>query len=127
MPTVPKRPSPSELDPLYVIFEQHLFNFEDSEEDRKTFVLGIVQDYIAHLRSLKIVIPRNMEYLILEELFAQVNTMLSKKMYGCLSIDDYRKGVLPGLKRRARSRYTRLAKARTVAAKKSGGGESAAS
>lgn len=112
MRTAPKRTHASELDPLYVIFEQHLFNFEDSEEDRKTFVLGIVQEYIAHLRGLKIAIPRPMEPLIMEELYAQVNVMLSKKIYGCLSIDDYRKGVMPGLKRRARSRYSRLSKAR---------------
>src|SRR4051812_34488625 len=28
----------SSIDPLYVIFEQHLFNFQDPDLDRKTFV-----------------------------------------------------------------------------------------
>ena len=40
----------------------------------------------------------------------QVNTMLVKKIYGCLSLDDYRKGAAAPLKKKARARYTRLAK-----------------
>ena len=42
---------PSPMDPLYVIFEQHLFNFQDPEIDRKTLILRIVTDYRDYLRK----------------------------------------------------------------------------
>jgi hypothetical protein len=100
----------TELDPLYVIFEQHLFNFQDSDADRKTFIGNIVNDYLTYLRKMNIVIPKSLEASIVEELAGQVNTMLVKKIYGCLSLDDYRKGAAAPLKKKARARYTRLAK-----------------
>jgi hypothetical protein len=97
-----------ELDPLYVIFEQHLYNFQDSDADRKTFVCAVVQEYIAYLRKLGVIVPQTFEIQIAEELASTVNTMLVKKMYGFLSIQDYRKKV-PGKSRRgARSKYSRL-------------------
>jgi hypothetical protein len=102
----------TELDPLYVIFEQHLFNFQDSDGDRKTFIGNIVNDYLTYLRKMNIVVPKSLESQIVEELAGQVNTMLVKKIYGCLSVDDYRKGAPTLVKRKARSRYGRLSKVR---------------
>ena len=81
------------LDPLYVIFEQHLFNFQDSEIDRKTFIGNVIQDYLTHLRKLDITIPKPLEQPVVEELATQVNTMLVKKIYGCLSIGEYQQKV----------------------------------
>lgn len=107
-----------ELDPLYVIFEQHLFNFQDSDSDRKTFIGNIVNDYLTYLRKMSIVIPKSLEGAIVEELAGQVNTMLVKKIYGCLSIDDYRKGAAGVVKKKARTRYSRLARPRTARLKK---------
>ena len=101
----------TELDPLYVIFEQHLYNFQESDSDRKTFIGNIVHDYLTYLRKMNIVIPKSLEHAIVEELAGQVNTMLVKKIYGCLSIDEYRKGSSTTLKKKARARYNRLAKA----------------
>ena len=106
----------TELDPLYVIFEQHLFNFQDADADRKTFIVNIVNDYLTYLRKMRIVIPKSLESAIVEELAGQVNTMLVKKIYGCLSIEDYRKGAAATHKKKARSRYTRLRSPRTVKA-----------
>src|ERR1700749_3970389 len=103
-----KHTRPIGWDPLYVIFEQHLFNFQDSDSDRKTFIGNIVNDYLTYLRKMNIVIPKSLESAIVEELSGQVNTMLVKKIYGCLSIEDYRKGAATSLKKKARSRYTRL-------------------
>ena len=95
-------------DPLYVIFEQHLFNFQDSESDRKTFICNIVSDYLNYLRKKNITVPKSLEQPIVEELAAQVNLMLVKKIYGCLTIKDYQ-DALPGtVKKRARSRYSKL-------------------
>jgi hypothetical protein len=99
---------PGELDPLYVIFEQHLYNFQDSDADRKTFVCAVVQEYIAYLRRLGVIVPQAFELPIAEELASTVNTMLVKKMYGFLSVQDYRKNVPGKVRRKARSKYSRL-------------------
>jgi hypothetical protein len=98
------------LDPLYTIFEQHLYNFEDSEQDRKTFIARVLKEYLGFLRKLKIAIPYSLESLVIDELAIQVNTMLVKKIYGCLSIDDYRQKASHSNKRRAHGRYQRLTK-----------------
>jgi hypothetical protein len=96
-------------DPLYVIFEQHLFNFQDPEVDRKTFICQVVADYLSYLRKLNITVPRSLEQPIVEELAAQVNTMLVKKIYGCLSINEFhQKTVTRVAKRKARTRYSKL-------------------
>ena len=95
-------------DPLYVIFEQHLFNFQDSDIDRKTFIGNVVQDYLSHLRKLDITIPKPLEQPVVEELCTQVNTMLVKKIYGCLSIGEYQQKVPVAAKRKARSQYSKL-------------------
>jgi hypothetical protein len=102
----------SDLDPLYVIFENHLYNFQDADGDRKTFIGNIVNDYLTYLRKMNIVIPKSLENSIVEELAGQVNMMLVKKIYGCLSIDDYRKGAATTIKKKARGRYSRLSRAR---------------
>ncbi|MFN7684750.1 MAG: hypothetical protein ACK5QT_04990 [Oligoflexia bacterium] len=102
------RSNPQEMDPLYVIFEQHLYNFQDSESDRKTFISGIVQEYLSFLRRKSIAVPRSLESSIVEELADQVNLMLTKKIYGCLSIEDFSKAQPKARKRRARCRYQRI-------------------
>ncbi len=96
------------VDPLYVIFEQHLFNFPDADTDRKTFILTIVADYIGYLRKKNITVPRSLEQPIVEELASQVNTMLVKKIYCCPSLDAFRRDVPQAVRRKARARYARL-------------------
>src|SRR5277367_5387135 len=88
-------------DPLYVIFEQHLFNFQDSEIDRKTFIGNVVQDYLSHLRKLEITIPKPLEQPVVDELCTQVNAMLVKKIYGCVSIVEYQQKVPDTHRRKA--------------------------
>ncbi len=95
-------------DPLYTIFEQHLFNFQDSEQDRKTFIVNIVRDYMTYLRRMNITVPKSLEEPMVEELYEQVNVMLVKKIYGCSSIEEYQRSVAGVAKRRARTRYKRL-------------------
>jgi hypothetical protein len=103
------------IDPLYVIFEQHLFNFQDSDADRKTFIGNIVTEYLSYLRKNNIIVPRSLEASVIEELGAQVNVMLVKKIYGCLTIQDYQeKRVKPVERKRARSRYSKLTSARSA-------------
>src|SRR6185437_13633445 len=101
------------LDPLYVIFEQHLYNFQDSDEDRKTFICRIIHEYLVFLRRSNIAVPKSLEQPIVEELYAQVNQMLIKKIYGCLSMEDFQKSLPQDAKRRAQKRYKRLSKTGT--------------
>jgi hypothetical protein len=79
----------SKIDPLYTIFEQHLFNFQDPNADRKSFIDAIVKDYINQMRKMGLSVPGEWEEHIFEELFFQVNTMLVKKIYGCLTINEF--------------------------------------
>ncbi|OFZ20863.1 MAG: hypothetical protein A2X94_04950 [Bdellovibrionales bacterium GWB1_55_8] len=104
--TVSKQNHP---DPLYVIFEQHLFNFQESDADRKTFIGNIISEYLTYLRKMNIIIPHALEKAVIEELGSQVNTMLVKKIYGCLSIDEFRKSTNGTQKRTARKRYSKIA------------------
>jgi len=96
------------IDPLYTIFEQHLFNFQDPNADQGTFVEGIVKEYIAHLRSVGLSVPMEWQEHIFEELFFQVNSMLVKKIYGCHTIDEYTAKATTAQKRRAKAQYKKL-------------------
>lgn len=104
-----------QIDPLFVIFEQHLYNFQDSDIDRKTFIGNVIQEYFTHLRKMNIVIPKSLEAPVFEELATQVNTMLVKKIYGCFSIHDYQKKVPTIAKKKARTRYSKLKKVSATA------------
>lgn len=80
---------PVKDDLLYTIFEHHLFNFQDPNSDRESFILEIVKDYLSQIRKLGLSVPGEWEPMIFEELSFQVNTMLVKKIYGCMTIDEY--------------------------------------
>jgi len=97
-----------EPDPLYVIFEQHLYSFQDSDADRKTFVGHVVLDYIKYLRKMNIIVPQPLEAAVVEELATTVNTMLVKKIYGALTIQEHREKTKKTVKSRATSRYQKL-------------------
>jgi len=98
-------------DPLYIIFEEHLYNFKDSDSDRKTFIGNIVIDYLTYLRKMKIIVPNAMQTAVIEELSLQVNKMLVKKIYGFPTLEEYRRKTPTPLKRKARSRYSKIKKA----------------
>jgi hypothetical protein len=103
------------VDPLYVIFEKHLYNIENPEMDRGGFIAGIVRDYLTFLRNRKVVVPKSLEPSIIEELGTQVNVMLVKKIYGFVSIDEFVRRAAPAEKRRSQSRYRNLTRASTPA------------
>ena len=95
---------------MFVIFEQHLYNFQEHDIDRKTFIGNVIKDYFVYLRKMKVTVPKSLEEPIIEELALQVNTMLVKKIYGCVSIGEFKKKVKPTVKRKARTSYQRLTK-----------------
>ncbi|MBS1959720.1 MAG: hypothetical protein JST80_09635 [Bdellovibrionales bacterium] len=103
------------IDPLYTIFEQHLFNFQDPNSDRKAFIEAVVKDYLSQMRRMGLNVPGEWEGHISEELSFQVNTMLVKKIYGCLTINEYQEKVTPTQKKTARTRYRRLQTAKKAA------------
>ena len=103
------------IDPLYTIFEQHLFNFQDPNSDRKSFIEGIVKDYLVQMRRMGLAVPGEWEEQIVEELSFQVNTMLVKKIYGCLTINEYQEKITPVQKKQARTRYRKLQSAKKAA------------
>jgi hypothetical protein len=102
--------APRSIDPLYVIFEQHLFNFADPDSDRKTFIAQVVADYIGYLRKNNIIVPKSLEQPIVEELGTQVNTMLVRKIYGCLTVNQFAdpvSGPSRAAKKRTKSRVSK--------------------
>ena len=103
------KPDQQHIDPLYVIFEQHLYNFQDSDSDRKTFIANVVAEYLTFLRKRNIAVPKSLETAIIEELGSQVHTMLIKKIYGFLTIQDFQKKTRPASRKKARTRYSKLA------------------
>lgn len=96
--------NPRSIDPLYVIFEQHLFNFADPDSDRKTFIAQVVSDYISYLRKNNIIVPKSLEQPIVEELGTQVNTMLVRKIYGCLTVNQFADPIASSDRVRTRKR-----------------------
>jgi hypothetical protein len=110
-------------DPLYTIFEQHLFNFQDPNSDRNVFIEAIVKDYLGQMRKLGLAVPVEWEEHIFEELFFQVNTMLVKKIYGCQTINEYTAKAPTAAKRKARANYRKMTAAtdRAVSEKKKAG------
>ena len=107
-----KQPTP--LDPLFVIFEEHLYHFQDSDLDRKTFIANVVGDYLRYLRKQGILVPKTLEETITEELGGQVRVMLVKKIYGCLTLGEFAKRSDPTARKRARARYSKLVPKRTA-------------
>ncbi len=104
----------TQLDPLFVIFEQHLYNFQDPDMNRKDFVELVLRDYFNYLRKFNITVPKSLEVPILQELSSQIQTMLVKKIYGCLTIQDYQRQQPAALKRKIRGRYARMNRIRSV-------------
>ena len=99
------------IDPLYTIFEQHLFNFQDPNSDRDAFIEAIVKEYLTHMRKLGLSVPKEWEEVVSEELFFQVRGMLLKKIYGCLTINEFTAKAPTELKTKARKRYQKMSKA----------------
>jgi hypothetical protein len=98
------------IDPLYTIFEQHLLNFQDPNSDRASFIDAIVKEYLMSMRKLGLSVPNDWESFVSEELSFQVNTMLVKKIYGCLTINEYTAKASTEQKKTARTRYQKLSK-----------------
>ncbi len=89
------------LDPLYVIFEQHLLNALVEEESTEEFVNRVVQDYIAGVSD-SASISRQHLPMVEDDLREEVLEMLRKKTYGHYSLKEFRQAQ--AAQRQTRSR-----------------------
>ncbi|MBN1115047.1 MAG: hypothetical protein JXA66_06870 [Oligoflexia bacterium] len=99
------------IDPLYVIFEKHLYDYPyDSTDD---FIFAVVREYMDYMRQENLILPDSSKDQITDVLTEEVREMLLKKIYGCLSIKDYVKEITPRKEEeriQARERYSILKK-----------------
>ena len=77
-------------DPLYEIFENHLYSswFEDESNDQ--FIFRVVTDYMEHLQEIAF-IPITSSELVENDLREEVKLMLLKKTYGHFNLAEFRK------------------------------------
>lgn len=78
-------------DPLFIIFEKHLYDF--NYESRELFLKGVVEEYIAHLVRQKTVIPPAWKQHLEKTIAEEVSDMLVRKLYGCLTVEEFRAQV----------------------------------
>ena len=101
----PQQKAPTE--PLYSIFERHLYELSPADRDRDAFVSKVLKDYFQYLRQSCISIPVQLEAAIAEEISQQVRTMLLKKIYGCFDLAAYQACSAPEIESVPRRRLVR--------------------
>ena len=82
----------SSADPLYVLFEQHLYSALVEDETTDDFLARVVGDYLARLSQTSI-IPQHIRPAIEEDLRDEVLEMLRKKTYGHYNLREFRKAA----------------------------------
>lgn len=96
-------------DPLFIIFEKHLYDF--NYESRDLFIKGVVEEYFKHLSKQKVTVPATWRVQVEKNLVEEVSDMLVRKLYGCLSVDEFKEKNIIHLgaeKKEVRKRYMKL-------------------
>ncbi|OGQ16899.1 MAG: hypothetical protein A3B70_00835 [Deltaproteobacteria bacterium RIFCSPHIGHO2_02_FULL_40_11] len=75
------------IDPLYVIFEKHLYDFQS--EDLDLFIATIVNHYMEYLQKQAVIIPESKLSVLMKDLTEEVYDMFIKKVHGCLNLKDF--------------------------------------
>jgi hypothetical protein len=99
-------------DPLFIIFEKHLYDF--SYESRDLFIKGVVEDYVTHLAAQKAVVPPSMKSHFEKTISEEVSDMLVRRLYGCLTVEEFKQKPenteeILTARKEARKRYQKLA------------------
>ena len=111
-----KKPSFSvrKWDPLYIIFEKHLYDF--NYESRDLFLKAVVDDYMDHLQKQKVGVPVIWKSQLEKTLGEEVSDMLVRKLYGCLTVEEFKAKKIKEnkvetltIRKEARRRYQKLA------------------
>ncbi len=69
-------------DPFYIVFERLLFT--RAHDDTHDFAKQVAQRYVTYLDATPAHIPHTVRHHVVEELEAEAQEMLVKRMYGCL-------------------------------------------
>jgi len=96
-------------DPLFIIFEKDLYDF--NYDSRELFIKNVIDEYLRHLAKQKVLVPPTWRAQLEKNLGEEISDMLVRKLYGCLSVDDYKeKNVvhIDAEKKEARKRYQKL-------------------
>jgi hypothetical protein len=80
----------SQHDPLYSLFEQHLFNAMVEEETSEELIVRVVQNYLEAIKADGVIPPLQLAS-IENDLREEVLEMLRKKTYGHYSLSEFRK------------------------------------
>ncbi len=80
-----------ELDPLYSLFEQHLFTALVEDETTDEFVNRVVIAYMGRLLTDGTVVPKSHRPILESDLKEEVMEMFRKKTYGHFNLSTYRK------------------------------------
>lgn len=101
-------------DPLFIIFEKHLYDF--NYESRELFLKSVVEDYMGHLVKQKVVVPPSWRTHLEKTLTEEVSDMLVRKLYGCLTVEEFKEKAVAESRdemitaqTEARKRYQKLA------------------
>jgi len=96
-------------DPLFIIFEKHLYDF--NYESRDLFIQGVVLEYLAYLSEQKVIVPPLWKSQMEKSLAEEIADMLVRRLYGCLTVDEIKEKteLAPIIeKTEARKRYHKL-------------------
>jgi len=76
-------------DPLYIIFERHLYRSSTEGQSTQAFIDAVVQDYLSYLTTQDVHIPAKVRPALLEDLREEVREMTLKKTYGSVSVSEF--------------------------------------
>lgn len=96
-------------DPLFIIFEKHLYDF--NYESRELFISGVIEEYITHLAKQRVIIPTTWRATLERNLSEEIADMLVRKLYGCLTVEEFREKENTETiieRKEARKRYQKL-------------------
>ncbi len=96
-------------DPLFIIFEKHLYDF--NYESRALFIKSVIDEYMKHLTKQKVIVPPAWRMQLEKNLAEEISDMLVRKLYGCLSVEDFKEKNVVHLgaeKKEVRKRYVKL-------------------
>jgi hypothetical protein len=99
-------------DPLFIIFEKHLYDF--NYESRERFIVSVVEDYLDHLKQQKVMVPPSWKSHLEKTLAEEVSDMLVRRLYGCLTVEEFKEKAsasddIVTARKEARKRYQKLA------------------
>lgn len=79
-----------DIDPLYFVFEQHLYTALVEDETTDAFLERVVADYLGRLNSGGTTVPQTFRETLETDLRDEVLEMLRKKTYGHYNLASYR-------------------------------------